>query len=1001
MILGIDLGTTKSVVGVWQNGGPCVIPDEDGNQSIPSLVLVTPDESIYVGTQARKHRDRYIGKNITISSVKRIIGMKGETGWGWWKTYPQEVSALVLSELRYQAERHLGRNLTEAVIAIPSHFEESQRRATKEAAEIAGLRVVRLINEATAAVVAYFSNQRRGGKVLVFDLGGGTLDVSIVDGAVDGLAGIYEVLCIEGDSRLGGDDFDQVIVDFILDTVRQKYGEVEELDPVRQLILKEACERAKIDLSTTDVTSIDIPGFLPVGGQFLDLSVSLDRSTFEALSKPLLDRTTELLKKAMDSAQVRASELSALLLLGGSSRIPKIRETIKRELGVHPFTGVNPETCVAQGAAILAAVLGGVADLKDLLLLDILPSSYGVGTTGDVMTRMIEKNTIVPTVRKEVFSTTEDSQAAISIGIYAGEHEFTKDNTRLGTLELTGIPPSPKGIPQIEVTFDVDADSIVHVSARDVGTGNESNVVATSPYSLNSSQVKLMQKKLDSWLFKRETRSTVGCLKSCIEEILQRGTDALNYDEITELRKSCAVITSDGRQDNSHGDLRIAISSAQSLYEQAQQKVNCYEKLVNEIGELITKVARFTPFLRQFDEKKADLLSQGAMLLQEYLLRRLPSKELSKILFSVRSEYLTAKAIAIKQTVHSLDTAQMKQWAVRLSSMSLDDSTIACRLTEIRAFEQTEAIIALVQHDTLSSLTSAEQKVAYEFQRGSCLWAYFVLVVSAFVDLNIVTIAKGFSGDEEARNLLALALFNGLCSERGVGERKMAAEIMVEFLPLHRYFADVVSYNCRESDSEVRDLLFSYLNKHPQTAFERFFIDSEPSVRTTMCNNNSMLARLAKQPGSELLSIFTQALEDSSPSIRVSALEFIERSQQRSYLPYIHRMVCLESEDSVREKIVRLLGTLRDPQNVSCLLKVLITSRDVDENLIFSSLERNIKLVGPDLGRLCSLSRTIIRQEHDLRFKDSLFLRRFAKRYPEMADVVRYLRQVSRNKRKR
>ena len=308
MILGIDLGTTKSVVGVWQNGGPCVIPDEDGNQSIPSLVLVTPDESIYVGTQARKHRDRYIGKNITISSVKRIIGMKGETGWGWWKTYPQEVSALVLSELRYQAERHLGRNLTEAVIAIPSHFEESQRRATKEAAEIAGLRVVRLINEATAAVVAYFSNQRRGGKVLVFDLGGGTLDVSIVDGAVDGLAGIYEVLCIEGDSRLGGDDFDQVIVDFILDTVRQKYGEVEELDPVRQLILKEACERAKIDLSTTDVTSIDIPGFLPVGGQFLDLSVSLDRSTFEALSKPLLDRTTELLKKAMDSAQVRASE---------------------------------------------------------------------------------------------------------------------------------------------------------------------------------------------------------------------------------------------------------------------------------------------------------------------------------------------------------------------------------------------------------------------------------------------------------------------------------------------------------------------------------------------------------------------------------------------------------------------------------------------------------------------------------------------------------------------
>lgn len=514
MILGIDLGTTKSVAGFWRDGKVNTIPDRAGNLSIPSLVLVTQDQNIIVGRKAQNHPERYSGKSITISSVKRLVGKKGEMGWGWWKTYPQEVSAFILTELRRLCEEYLGEKIRDVVIAIPSHFDESQRRATQEAAQIAGLNPLRLLNEATAACLTYgltrLPSQKEVQKVLVFDLGGGTLDVSITELG----DGVYEVKCIEGDSMLGGDDFTQVIEDYVLDIVRKKYGKEVEFDHAQRVLLKEASENAKIELSARLSANISFPGFIRIGTKFHDINVSIDGSTFETLSKHLVDRCVDLLKKAINAAALRPSDLDALLLLGGSSRIPFIREKIIQDLSedpprsffrkrkakgfmIEPFTGVDPEVCVAQGAAIQAGVFEG--SIKEVLLLEALPSSYGVQLEGDEFSIILSKNTTVPTRCSKIFTTASTNQSSISIGIFQGENEKASENTFLGTLNLSNILPAEAGVPQIEVTFDVDANMIVNTYAKDLATGKEQNLLVKSPYGLNEQQMGLMIMKLDRW----------------------------------------------------------------------------------------------------------------------------------------------------------------------------------------------------------------------------------------------------------------------------------------------------------------------------------------------------------------------------------------------------------------------------------------------------------------------------------------------------------------------
>lgn len=498
LIVGIDLGTTKSAIGFWQNGRPIIIPDKYGNLSIPSLVLITPEKDIFAGVNAQKHPDRYKSNNITISSVKRLTGKQGQTGWGWWKTYPQEISAFILSELKYQAEKHVGQKVTDAVIAIPSHFDENQRRATKEAAWIAGFNVLRLINEATAAALSYGINKKRDEIILVFDIGGGTSDISVAEIG----EGVVEVKSIEGDSRLGGDDFDQVIIDYILDNVQKKYDSHFALDIIQEVILKDIAQAAKIELSSKYSTHIYIPGFFCGGNKYYDLDISISRKTFEALSKGLFDRSINMVKTALTSAGLRPRDLHNFLLLGGSSRIPYFRELFIKEFNVSPITGADIESCVAQGAIINAAVLKG--DVKDILLLDAISTSYGIEVHGGEFSKLIEKNTTFPVKRSKVFTTTENNQSAIKIRLYQGENNIASNNDFLGTIELKDIPLAKKGTPQIEVTFYVDPNMIVNVSAKDIASGKIEKIQVQSPYSLNDSQIRLMYRRLSLWQVERQ-----------------------------------------------------------------------------------------------------------------------------------------------------------------------------------------------------------------------------------------------------------------------------------------------------------------------------------------------------------------------------------------------------------------------------------------------------------------------------------------------------------------
>jgi len=1043
IILGIDLGTTKSVVGVWRNGGPFIIPDESGHRSIPSLVLVTPDEKVFAGRRAQRHPERYKSKNRTISSVKRLMGKKGETGWGWWKAYPQEVSAFVLAELKNQAEIYLGEQIRQAVIAIPSHFDESQRRATKEAAEIAGLEVVRLLNEATAAVLAYgFYNDKKSDEtVLVFDLGGGTLDISIVRFG----EGIYEEKCIEGDSKLGGDDFDQVIIDYILDQVHQKYGVAIELDPFQKIILKEVSEAAKIELSSKYTTSIYIPGFLNFGQTHHDLDISINRQTFERLSKNLFDRTNVLLKKALDSAKLRSADLDAVLLIGGSSRIPYFREIIRRELAIEPFTG-DSETYVAQGAVIQAAMLD--KGVRNVVYLPVIPSSYGIGLQGDKYSKLITKNTTIPQRSSQIFTTTADNQSTISISIYQGESYLVSDNTFLGTIELRDIPPAPRGIPQIEVNFDIDSNMIIDVSAKDLGIGKEQKTVIKSPYGLNNAQIKLMQKKMKSWLLERtilEMKAQINPLCSSIEKMLSDKTPALDWEEISTLRTSRILLSNMMAKGASSVELEKVFSSTKILYEKIQQKVNQYEKMIEKINDLKAKIEKFTLVLKVLDEKESSLLSQGGDLLQEYVQRNLPYDELHKMFSSVRAGYEGTKADLIIREIRTLVTSkQMGKWVVEIENILPNPALVRQASSRLREIHEVDLIVVLMGSEDPEYQYSIQQKVLEKIKGNSHHRAYFILIVSAFIDFHIISTIEEFPNDENIAALLAFSLFNVIDNKEAVHQRKTAAQIIARYLPAIQYLAPVVDCVSGELDATVNKYLLDYLERQPTGAFRDFFTNADSPTKTKISDNREMLVKLAMEPdekscllaleslahfpSEEVISVllpfannknlniraktleifiefktkdtrvakvFTQALFDPASEIRLLALEFIEQAKETSCLTHVFALLQSEPEENVREKAVITLSNLKDVKVIPHFLKLLMDSNQKIRDLALSSLEKNMELMETDIKKLVSLIRNATQEKRSLGVKDKFFLWRLSRKYPDMNEVIQTFREIS------
>ena len=492
-IIGIDLGTTNSCVAVMEGGKAVVIPNAEGARTTPSVVGFSKTGERLVGQTAK--RQAIANPDRTISSIKRHMGTDYKVEIDGNKYTPQEISAMILQKLKTDAEAYLGQPVTEAVITVPAYFTDSQRQATKDAGQIAGLNVKRIINEPTAAALSYGIDKEEDQRVMVYDLGGGTFDVSIIEMG----DGVQQVLATAGNNRLGGDDFDQRIIDWLVSEFKKTEGIDLSSDKMTVQRLKDAAEKAKIELSSTTTTNINIP-FIAVdangGPKHLDINLTVAK--FNELTKDLVDATMGPVQQALSDSGLSPSELNKVLMVGGSSRIPAVQEAVRSKLGKEPFKGINPDECVALGAAYQGGVLGG--DVKDgLLLLDVTPLSLGLETMGGVCTKIIERNTTIPTKKSQIFSTAADNQSAVDIVVLQGEREFARDNKQLGTFRLDGIAPAPRGIPQIEVTFDIDQNGIVHVTAKDLGTGKEQDIKITASTNMSKEDIDKAVKEAEQF----------------------------------------------------------------------------------------------------------------------------------------------------------------------------------------------------------------------------------------------------------------------------------------------------------------------------------------------------------------------------------------------------------------------------------------------------------------------------------------------------------------------
>ena len=579
-IIGIDLGTTNSCVSVMEGGQPVVIANAEGSRTTPSVVAFTKDGERLVGQVAK--RQAVTNPDRTVISIKREMGTSYKVDIDGKQYTPQDISAMILTKMKETAESYLGEKVTEAVITVPAYFNDSQRQATKDAGRIAGLDVKRIINEPTAASLAYGLDKEENQKILVYDLGGGTFDVSILDIG----DGVFEVMSTNGNTRLGGDDFDQRIIDYVAEQFKKENGIDLKQDKIAAQRLKEAAEKAKIELSGTATANINLPFITADATGPKHLDVTLTRAKFDELTRDLVDATIEPMRKALKDAGLTVDQVNKVILVGGSTRIPAVQEAVKKVTGKEPFKGINPDECVAIGAAIQGGVLAG--DVKDVLLLDVTPLSLGLETEGHIFTRLIDRNTTIPTSKSQVFSTAADGQTTVEINVLQGERQMAYDNKSLGRFQLTGIAPAPRGVPQIEVTFSIDNNGIVNVSAKDKATGHEQQITITASTNLTEDEINERVKEAEKYAEedkkRKEEVETLNHADSLIYETEKTLRD--NGDKLSDEDKAAVQSEIDAFKKVREGNNATEIKNAMEGFTQKVYQVfgKLYQQQAGEQG---------------------------------------------------------------------------------------------------------------------------------------------------------------------------------------------------------------------------------------------------------------------------------------------------------------------------------------------------------------------------------------------------------------------------------
>ena len=581
-IIGIDLGTTNSCVAVMEGGQPVVIANAEGSRTTPSVVAFTKDGERLVGQVAK--RQAVTNPDRTVISIKREMGTGYKVSIDGKQYTPQDISAMVLSKMKETAESYLGEKVTEAVITVPAYFNDSQRQATKDAGRIAGLDVQRIINEPTAASLAYGLDKEENQKILVYDLGGGTFDVSILDIG----DGVFEVLSTNGNTRLGGDDFDERIINYVAEQFKKENGIDLKQDKIAAQRLKEAAEKAKIELSGTTTANINLPFITADATGPKHLDVTLTRAKFDELTADLVEATIEPMRKALKDAGLTVDQVNKVILVGGSTRIPAVQDAVKKITGKEPFKGINPDECVAIGAAIQGGVLAG--DVKDVLLLDVTPLSLGLETEGHIFTRLIDRNTTIPTSKSQVFSTAADGQTTVEINVLQGERQMAYDNKSLGRFQLTGIAPAPRGVPQIEVTFSIDNNGIVNVSAKDKATGHEQQITITASTNLSEEEINQRVKEAEQYAEedkkRKEEVETLNRADSLIYETEKTLRD--NGDKLSDEDKSAVQSEIDAFKKIREGNNASEIKNAMEGFTQKVYQIfgKLYQQQAGEQGPM-------------------------------------------------------------------------------------------------------------------------------------------------------------------------------------------------------------------------------------------------------------------------------------------------------------------------------------------------------------------------------------------------------------------------------